>query len=39
VLQTFFNEYGSIEVVARPNWDSPNDRGEGMIREMPLLHI
>jgi len=36
---TFFNEFGLIEVIARSNHDSPNDRGEGMIIDMPLLYI
>jgi len=28
-----------IEIIARPNRDLPNDRGEGVIGDMPLLHI
>ena len=37
--RTFFNELGSIEVVARLNSDLPNDIGVGMIGDMSLLHI
>jgi len=37
--RTFSDEFGSIEVVIRTNRDLPNDRGEGMIGDMPLLHI
>jgi len=39
VSRIFFNEFGSIEVVAKLNRDSPNDRGEEMIGDMLLLHI
>ena len=39
MTQTFVNELGSIVVIARSNHDSPNDKGDGMIGDMPLLHI
>jgi len=39
VSRTFFNEFGSTEVIMWPNRDSPNDRGERMIGDMPLLNI
>ena len=38
-VTNLLNEFGSIEVVVRPNRDSPNDRGEGVIGDMPLLHM
>ena len=34
----FFNN-GSIGVVVRPNRDSLNDKGEGVIGDIPLLHM
>ena len=39
VSWTFLNELDSIEFVTRPNRNSSNDRGEGVIGDMPLLHI
>ena len=39
VSQAFFNEFSSIEVIARPNCDLSNDGGEGMVGDMPLSHI
>jgi len=36
---TFFNEFDSIEITARLNHDSLNDRGEGMIGYIPPLHM